>query len=116
MILRWHNPDNGRYYQAIYLGPDLFGDAVLWRGWCGADGKRGGERKDSFTWEEDCLRALKRCIRRRKRRRYVLLDGGPPFAQRERAAGARGEAIADKDEAAELLVQVPTRDALGEPT
>lgn len=70
MILCWHNPDNGRRYQAV-LGPDLFGDTVLWRGWCGRDGRRGGERRDVFTWEEEGDRALKRVARRRERRGYV---------------------------------------------
>ena len=66
----WHNPANRRRYQAV-LGPDLFGDTVLWRGWCGADGQRGGEMADVFTWEEGADRALKRVARRRERRGYV---------------------------------------------
>lgn len=66
----WHNPTNGRRYQAV-LGPDLFGDWILWRGWCGADGRRGGMRRDVFTWEEDGLRALVRVKRRRQARGYV---------------------------------------------
>jgi predicted DNA-binding WGR domain protein len=70
VIRHWHNPTNGRRYQAV-LGPDLFGDTVLWRGWCSADGSRGGERSDVFTWEEEGDRALKRVARRRERRGYV---------------------------------------------
>lgn len=69
MILHWHNPTNGRRYQAV-LGQDLFGDIVLWRGWCSADGRRGGEMAEVFTWEEDADRALKRVARRRERRGY----------------------------------------------
>lgn len=72
MILHWQNPTNRRRYQAV-VGPDLLGDWVLWRGWCGADGRRGGERRDVFTWEDDADRALKRVVRRRERRGYKRL-------------------------------------------
>lgn len=68
----WHNPENGRRYQAV-LGPDLFGDTVLWRGWCSADGRRGGERRDVFTWQEEGEALLRRVGRRRARRGYVRL-------------------------------------------
>lgn len=78
MILHWHNPANGRRYQAV-LGPDLFGDWVLWRGWCSADGRRGGERRDVFTWEEEGEALLKRVARRRERRGYLESgEGGLP--------------------------------------
>lgn len=70
MILHWHNPANGRRYQAV-LDVDLFGDWVLWRGWCGADGARGGERRDVFTWEEEGEALLKRVGRRRQARGYA---------------------------------------------
>lgn len=66
----WHNPQNGRRYQAV-LGPDLFGDWILWRGWCAGDGRRGGERQDVFTWEAEAEALLRRVGRRRERRGYV---------------------------------------------
>lgn len=118
-ILHWRNPTNGRRYQAV-LTLDLFGDSVLWRGWCGADGKRGGERKDVFTWEEDGLRALARVGRRRRARGYVLLDdllaGVLPrgHVQREAAAQEAPETNAAMGRASKPLVQIATGDALGE--
>jgi predicted DNA-binding WGR domain protein len=118
VILHWRNPDNGRYYQAV-VGEDLFGESFLWRGWCGANGRRGGEKQDVFTWEGDCLRALRRVIRRRERRGYVLLGGGRPLVcvQGEPSAAQEArEAIAGIDQAAEPLVQVPAGDALREHT
>ena len=127
MIFYWHNPTNGRRYQAV-VGLDLFGDSVLWRGWCGLDGKRGGQKQDVFTWEGDCLSALHRVIRRRERRGYVLLDDLLPCASRGRVGGGNGpcvqgangagtqETIAGIDKAAKPLVQVPPGDALREPT
>ena len=87
MILSWHNPQNGRRYHCV-VDQDLLGDSFLWRGWCGADGKRGGEKEDVFTWEDECLSALRRVSRRRERRGYVLFDGG--FARPRSARGRRG--------------------------
>jgi hypothetical protein len=66
----WRNPGNGRRYQAV-LGPDLFGDWTLWRGWCSADGRRGGERQDVFTWQEEAEAFLRWVGRRRERRGYL---------------------------------------------
>lgn len=88
MILRWHNPQNGRHYQAV-VGADLFGDSFLWRGWWGANGKRGGEKQDVFTWEGDCLSALHRVIRRRERRGYVLLEDRLPCSDPSESWGGR---------------------------
>lgn len=99
MILRWRNPDNGRYYQAV-VGEDLFGECFLWRGWNGADGRRGGEKEDVFTWEVDCLRALRRVIRRRERRGYVLLDDLLPCASRGRVGGGNGPDVQRENAAA----------------
>ena len=129
MILRWHNPTNGRRYQAV-LGEDLLGDWVLWRGWCGADGRRGGEMEVVFTWEGDCLSALHRVSRRRRKRGYVLLNDLLPCASRGRMGGGPGcvqganaaatqeprKTIAGIDKASKPLGQVPPGDALGEPT
>jgi hypothetical protein len=70
MNLRWRNPTNGRRYQAV-LGPDLFGDCVLWRGWCGADGRGGGDMTVVLEGEEAGIAALERVGRRRERRGYV---------------------------------------------
>ena len=118
MNLSWHNPANGRRYQAV-VGPDLFGDSVLWRGWCGADGKRGGERKDVFTWEGDCLRALGRVRRRRQARGYVLLDDLLPCSDRGRLGGGphkERKTIPGVGTPAERLVQVAPGDAFGKPS
>jgi hypothetical protein len=127
-MLSWRNPQNGRRYQAV-LTVDLFGDSVLWRGWCGADGKRGGERKDVFTWESDGLSALRRVSRRRERRGYVLLDELLPCSERrvgggllprghiQREAAAAQEAPekdAGMERALKPLVQIAPGDALGE--
>lgn len=113
MNLRWHNPTNGRRYQVV-LGLDLFGDSVLRRGWCGADGKRGGEKQDVFTWEADALSALRRVIRRRERRGYVLL---PPFFQLNRGATQEErQAITGIHQVAKPLIQVSPGDALGKVT
>jgi hypothetical protein len=126
VILRWRNPDNGRRYEAA-VGEDLFGDPFLWRGWCGANGKRGGQKEDVFTWEVDCLRALRRVIRRRKRRGYVLLDDLLPCSERGRVGGGcrphvQGEPAAAQ-EAPETnagmekaLPQITPGDGLGELT
>ena len=129
MILRWRNPHNGRRYQAV-LGLDLFGDSVLWRGWCGADGKRGGEKQDVFTWEGDCLSALHRVSRRRRRRGYVLLDDLLPCSERGRVGGGLGcvqganpaatqeprKTVAGIDKASKPLGQVPAGNAVCERT
>lgn len=126
MILHWHNPTNGRRYQAV-VGTDLLGDSYLWRGWSGADGRRGGERQDVFTWESDCLSALHRVIRRRRARGYVLLDGrreptavdsplgrpGEPGKPGDgRAARVKCSAAGRRDHAQQLLLpshQTPER-------
>jgi hypothetical protein len=72
--LLFRNPTNGRRYQAI-LGRDLFGDWVLWRGWCGADGKGGGELHQVLD-DTSVVAAIERLCRRREARGYVLV-GAP---------------------------------------
>ena len=69
MRFHWHNAGNGRSYQAC-LATDLFGDCVVWRGWCRADGKRGGQMQILVDSNEAGLRVLQRVARQRRQRGY----------------------------------------------
>ena len=118
MILSWRNPTNGRCYQVV-LGPDLFGDYVLWRGWCGADGRRGGEMtvaelvpRDRFI-DGGLLSVLRRIDRRRRARGYVLLEGGAADGCVQREAATPHEA-SETDARMDRLGQVGPSDALRE--
>ncbi|MGH8562695.1 MAG: hypothetical protein ACREXW_00890 [Gammaproteobacteria bacterium] len=114
MTLRWHNPTNGRRYQAI-LGRDLFGDWVLWRGWCGAGGKGGGEMRQALH-DTAVVPAIRRLCRRREVRGYLPV--GEPVFSRLGLWRATPEEVAQVDAATrramDALVEFEAGDAAGQ--
>lgn len=82
MRRKWHNPCNGRHYQAE-LYQDLLGDWILIRTWRG-DRHRGNEKMAVVASYQDGLDQISRIASIRTRRGYQLVGAhgnehnGPP--------------------------------------